>query len=216
VNLKRARHTRERLRRKRRKAYRKWQRTKKDGFLNHFRKLDGMIEDLNRKIAAEVKRRKKMVVIPREEWDAAPPNGSYVSQPSIGAGVQHHTALPALPANATEAQEKARMRDIQRSHLAQGWTDIGYGIVIFPSGRMYEGRPWQYVGAHTLGFNTGYAGWSLDGNYEISQPTKAALASCHRARKIMGAADRPLYGHYQLGATACPGKNLKPHLGKEI
>lgn len=216
MNLKRARNKRERLRRRRRKAFRRWERSGKDGFLTNFRRLDKKIEALNAKIAAEVKRRKKMVVIPREKWDAAPPNGSYTVQASIKAGVQHHTALPALPADATEAQEQERMRAIQKSHLAQGWTDIGYGIVIFPSGRMYEGRPWKYVGAHTLGHNTGYAGWSLDGNYEENKPTKAAVASCHRARKIMGAADKPLYGHYQLNPTACPGKNLKPYLGKEI
>lgn len=155
-------------------------------------------------------------VYSRKEWGAAPPRGSYTPQTTLKAGVQHHTAMPTMSAKATVAEEKARMRQLQAIHLGQGWTDIGYALVCFPSGRIYEGRPAKYVGAHTLGHNTGYAGWSLDGNYDEDKPTPAAVKACHQCRKILKVADKPLYGHYELGATACPGKYLKPFLRKEI
>lgn len=155
-------------------------------------------------------------IIPRSRWGAAPPNGGYTRQGPLIAGVQHHTAMPTLPADATIEQECQRMRDLQRIHQGQGWTDIGYALVCFPSGRIYEGRPAYAVGAHTLGHNTGYAGWSADGNYETSEPTLQLLEACHRARVALGVGEKTLYGHFQLGATACPGKNLKPHLNKEI
>lgn len=180
-------------------------------------RVDAKINDLTRRIKRKKKRRPAAPrVISREEWGAAPPRGGFVRQSTLIAGVQHHTAMPTLSAGATIAEEKERMRALQRIHQGQGWADLGYALVCFPSGRIYEGRPAWAVGAHTLGHNTGYAGWSLDGNYETSQPTKKALEACHQCRVILGVDRRPLYGHYQLGPTACPGRNLKPHLGKEI
>lgn len=155
-------------------------------------------------------------IIPRSRWGAAPPNGGYTRQGRLVAGVQHHTAMPTLPADATVAEECARMRQLQAIHQGQGWTDIGYALVCFPSGRIYEARPAWAIGAHTLNNNTGKAGWAADGNYETSIPTPELIEACHRARVALGVGDKPLYGHYQLGATACPGKNLKPHLNKEI
>jgi N-acetylmuramoyl-L-alanine amidase len=201
---------------KRDRQARLFRRTRKRGHARAAKTHARAVRYLRKLILEEEKRAQETRIIPRSEWGAAPPNGGYVRQGTLIAGVQHHTAMPTLPADATVEQEKQRMRDIQRIHQGQGWTDIGYAIVVFPSGRMYEGRPAWAVGAHTLGHNTGYAGWAADGNYESSQPTSLLLEACHRARVALGVADKPLYGHYQLGATACPGKNLKPHLDKEI
>lgn len=207
---------RDRRRKARARNYRRWEKTGRKGYLRAFQRNQEKIKRLNELIERAVKERQLTKVYSREEWHAAQPRGSYSTQTSLIAGVQHHTAMPTLPAKATVEQEKERMRTLQQVHFNNGWTDIAYALVIFPSGRIYEGRPARYIGAHTLGHNTGYAGWSLDGNYETSKPTKAAIKSCHRAREILGVADKPLYGHYQLNPTACPGKNLIPHLGKEI
>lgn len=207
---------RNRLRKSRARSYRRYEKTGKDGYLKAFRAKQDKVKALNEQIAKIVKQRELTKVHPREEWNAQEPHGTYVKQPSLIAGVQHHTAMPTLPAKATVEQERERMRALQQIHFNNGWTDIAYALVIFPSGRIYEGRPAEYVGAHTLGHNTGYAGWTLDGNYDISKPTKAAIKGCRRAREILGVADKPLYGHYELNPTACPGKNLKPYLGKEI
>jgi hypothetical protein len=208
-------------RKKRDRQYRKYLKAKKQGksgkgHRRAFRAAKAEITALNKKIKQEKKRLDLQEVIPREEWDAAPPNGSYSRQTTPKAGVQHHTAMPTLSAKATKAEECQRMRDLQGIHLRQGWTDLGYCRVAFPSGRVYEGRPSKYVGAHTLGHNTGYMGWALDGNYDINKPTKAAVAACHRIRVELGVGNKPLYGHHQLNATACPGKYLKPYLNKEI
>ena len=207
---------RDRRRKARARNYRRWVKTGRKGYLKAFQRNQAKIEKLNKLIEKAVKERQLTKVYSREEWGAAEPNGSYSTQTSLKAGVQHHTAMPTLPAKATVEQEKERMRALQSIHQNNGWTDIGYALVVFPSGRIYEGRPARYVGAHTLGHNTGYAGWAMDGNFESSKPTKAGIAGCRRAREILGVADKPLYGHYELNPTACPGKNLKPHLGKDI
>ena len=189
-----------------------YRRTRKRGHARAARRHSRAVRYLRKVIG----RQQDVRIISRAEWGAAPPRGGYLRQGTLIAGVQHHTAMPTLPADASVASEIQRMRDIQRIHQGQGWTDIGYALVCFPSGRIYEGRPAWAVGAHTLGHNTGYAGWSADGNYETSEPTDALLEACHRARVALGVDGKPLYGHYQLGPTACPGKNLKPHLGREI
>lgn len=163
-----------------------------------------------------IRREQATRIITRAEWGAAPPRGGYTRQGTLVAGVQHHTAMATFPKNAGVEAEMVRMRDLQRIHQGQGWTDIGYALVVMPSGRIYEGRPAWAVGAHTLGHNTGYAGWAADGNYEIDRPTPELIAGCRRARIALGVADKPLFGHFQLNPTACPGQHLKPHLGKEI
>lgn len=216
MSLKKLINRRRRRRKSRARQYRKWKRTNKQGHLNAFHRHSNAIAHLNVLIKEEAKRRQLTKVYSREEWGAAEPRGSYVRQPTLRAGVQHHTAMPTLPADASPTEEAARMRQLQSIHLGQGWSDIGYALVCFPSGRIYEGRPAQYVGAHTLNHNTGYAGWSLDGNYEIDKPTDAAVKACRRCREILGVANKPLYGHFQLNPTACPGRHLKPKLGKEI
>lgn len=216
MNLRKLIRKRDRLRKARARNYRRWVKTGRKGHLKAFERNQAKIDRLNEMIGKAVKERDLTKVYSREEWQAAEPNGSYSRQWSVHSGVQHHTAMPTLPAKATVKQEKERMRTLQRIHLNNGWTDIGYALVVFPSGRIYEGRPAKYVGAHTLGHNTGYAGWALDGNYETSKPTKAALKGCHRAREILGVVKKPLFGHNQLNATSCPGKNLSRHLGKEI
>lgn len=152
-------------------------------------------------------------LITRAEWGAAPPRGSYVRQPYIRYRVQHHTAEPTLSDQASVAEESARMRQMQAGHFANGWTDLAYCRVVFPSGRVYEGRPAEMVGAHTLGHNTGYRGIALDGNYEISQPTVKAIQSCRRTwHKDLGDGSLEIFGHYQLTPTACPGEHMKPRV----
>lgn len=216
MNLKKLRSRRQRRRNSRAKQYRKWKRTGRTGHLRAFQRHDDAVKKLNDLIERELKARRVAHVIPREAWGAQEPRGSYQWQSHLKAGVQHHTAMPTLSPKATVAEEKARMRQIQAGHLGQGWADIGYALVCFPSGRIYEGRPKEFIGAHTLNHNTGYAGWSLDGNYETSKPSPEALKACHRCRELLGVAGKPIYGHRDLNPTACPGRNLYPHLGKEI
>jgi hypothetical protein len=216
MKLRRLLARRDRRRKARDRQYRKWRKTKKRGHLRAFRRHKDAIRHLNALIAVERERRQITRVIPRDEWDAAPPRGGYSRQVPLKATVIHHTAMPTLPRTASRAEEEARMRQLQQIHQGQGWTDIGYALVVMPSGRIYEGRPQRYVGAHTLGHNTGYGGFALDGNFDLDRPTNEAVGSARRCRELLAGRNRPIYGHHQLNPTACPGKNLKPYVGDEI
>lgn len=132
--------------------------------------------------------------------------------------VVHHTASSyGATAKSTRAEEKVILRAIQKQHRSQGWIDIGYSFVIFPSGRIYTCRGWYRVPAAAVGFNTSHIHVSLVGNFEIGHTTKAAQQTLKKfARRFRSKTGnrRPALGHHQVGATACPGKHLKPIVQK--
>lgn len=110
-------------------------------------------------------------------------------------------------------REKTAMRQMQSFHQrGHGWTDIGYHFVIFPSGRVYEGRPANTVGAHALNGNL-MPGISFAGNYERDEPTTHQLAAYNDLLDHLGITEA--VGHYRVvgNSTACPGKHLKARLG---
>lgn len=113
---------------------------------------------------------------------------------------------------ATLTREVRAMQSIQAMHMALGWVDIGYHYVVFPSGRIYEGRPDTVYGAHAIGAND-EIGFSFAGNYEVTRPTERSLAAYQTWRSSMGITS--VRGHYRVpgNATACPGKYLKIALG---
>ena len=100
----------------------------------------------------------------------------------------------------------------QAAHRRRGYGDIGYHFMLDYAGRIWEGRPLKYQGAHVSSRNPGNLGIVLLGNFEIQKPSdaqKSALvklvAECRRFYDI---SRRRIYGHRNLDATLCPGKNL--------
>lgn len=106
--------------------------------------------------------------------------------------------------------ERANMRRIQQGHFARGFIDIGYHFVIYPSGRIYQGRPVTAYGAHAVNANS-EIGIAFAGNMEVDKPTSKALDSYERLLEDLQVPSRNVRGHYRVpgNATACPGKNLK-------
>lgn len=148
-------------------------------------------------------------IIERPEWGAAPPRGGYtsVSWAAGGVLVVHHTEGAEPPPDASEATEARIMRDIQAFHQgpSRGWTDIGYHFIIFPSGRIYRGRPPEVMGAHSPGAND-RPGVSFAGNFSTHVPTDAALASLAWLKAELSAGY--LRGHRDFYSTECPGNVL--------
>ena len=146
------------------------------------------------------------------EYDAQfNPNGWLVyDEPlkdQIHTAVVHHSAL--------EFWHGPQM--IQALHMTTAkFADIGYHFVIDGFGQLYEGRPLDTRGAHTGGFNTGYVGICLMGNFEIAPPIQAQLNTLYQLLAYL----RQTYsliqlgGHrdFQPGVTVCPGRNFHPQL----
>lgn len=108
------------------------------------------------------------------------------------------------------AKEKAAMQAMQRHSFAIGNIDFPYHFVIFPSGRVYEGRPLHAYGAHTRGANA-EIGIAFAGNYESQHATPRALNAYDELLIKLKVPRYAVRGHYRVpgNATLCPGRNLK-------
>jgi hypothetical protein len=127
----------------------------------------------------------------------------------------HHDGT--TPFTSTSKSSTAlRLETIRKSHLRRDggrWGDIGYHFAIDPAGRLWQGRPLMWQGAHVKAQNEGNIGIVVLGNYErqgVNQAQVAAIESTVRSlmRKYNVPVSR-VRTHQEWAATACPGKNLQ-------
>ena len=98
--------------------------------------------------------------------------------------------------------------DVHNWHLGNGWAGIGYHFYVRKDGSVYRGRPEEWLGSHTSGHND-KIGICAEGNFEVEQ------MSASQKNAIIDLLDYlydkygklKVYGHRDLDATACPGKN---------
>ena len=120
--------------------------------------------------------------------------------------VVHHTGNP--------TDDDLSAVEIHQSHLAKGWSGIGYHFVVRKDGTIEEGRPLWAVGSHAYGENSHTIGIHVCGNFEIGSPTdaqieKTAMLLANLCWDYNLTIDRKhVVGHRELMATACPGANL--------
>ncbi|XP_066449349.1 N-acetylmuramoyl-L-alanine amidase isoform X2 [Eleutherodactylus coqui] len=154
-------------------------------------------------------------VIPRCLWEAMPYNGTpTLLTPPLQHVYIHHTYEPSQPCVSFQ-KCAANMRSMQRFHqVDRGWDDIGYSFVVGSDGYMYEGRGWNWVGAHTKGHNSVGYGISFIGDFTSSVPD-ARILELVRDRFLTCAVrsgyilpDYTIQGHRQVVDTTCPGDAL--------
>ncbi len=140
----------------------------------------------------------------------------------------HHTADagPEGGAKASVAQEIAFLQRIEGFHVnTRGYRAIGYNYLIMPSGRVWEGRGFETVGAHTLDpkdadgdgkhVENRDPGICFAGNFDHQKATRRALAAhtLLRARlALKGVRWDRMYSHNQAFPTSCCGKYLRAAL----
>ena len=112
----------------------------------------------------------------------------------------------------------ARMRSLQSwSRSARGWVDIPYHFLIDQEGKIYEGRPLQFVGDTATEYDpTGHALITVMGNYNVQEINQAQLnAVVNLAAWLCYEYSIPpelIKGHRDYAATSCPGTNLYLYL----
>jgi hypothetical protein len=103
-------------------------------------------------------------------------------------------------------------RNIERIHLANGWSGIGYNFAVDLDGVVYEGRGWDGVGAQCPGRNRDGVGVYVAVGGD-QQPTQAALRSVRALRDELKerSGHAPTVGYHGMWiATACAGPVLIP------
>lgn len=158
-------------------------------------------------------------VLPRSAWNARPAraNDQVPMEKPYRITVHHSANLTQSRSQTSAAQDIFR---IQTDHQGpgRGWADIGYHYVVDRAGRIWEGRPMRWQGAHADGDNNrGNIGVCLLGRFmrggdgqEPSEEQNAALEKllrhlCRQHAITPGA----IYFHRRFKATECPGPRLE-------
>ncbi|CAK9812966.1 Peptidoglycan-recognition protein LB [Anthophora plagiata] len=152
-------------------------------------------------------------IVSRQDWGARPPLERVPMEvtptPYV---VIHHGGIAKYCYD--EKACAAIVRSYQNYHLDdRGWFDIGYNFVVGEDGKAYEGRGWDFVGAHAPGYNTQSIGICVIGDFSDFLPNGEALKTVHALinygvslGKIRG--DYHLIGHRQVRSTLCPGNEF--------
>lgn len=164
------------------------------------------------------------LVVPRAQWGARKTKCTSKDGGKSRIAI-HHTFTPPGSGGSIEA----RLRSIQAYHMdTRGWCDVGYHYLVGDDGRVFEGRPAAYIGAHVANHNTGNIGVSFVGCFQTGEcdpigtmtPSAAALAG---ARSLLAALSDQygialtttnVKGHTQHSgaSTSCPGDRLLPRI----
>jgi N-acetylmuramoyl-L-alanine amidase len=81
------------------------------------------------------------------------------------------TDFIAVHCSATKPSQNVDENEIRKWHIARGWSDVGYNIVILRNGIIQIGRPLDMVGAHVEGYNSSALGICLVGGIsELNVP----------------------------------------------
>lgn len=126
--------------------------------------------------------------------------------------VIHHSYIPGVCTQSDNCV--AAMRWMQVLHQkVNGWNDVGYSFAVGGDGRAYEGRGWNWVGAHAPGYNTDSIGICVIGDWREALPGSGQMKAIGELIK-RGVAEGwivekyKLIGHRQAKETDCPGDEL--------
>lgn len=148
----------------------------------------------------------------RSSWGARRPNGDRNLSGLARDVVLHHTVTAQLSPDASVRQERAQMRLLEKIGQSRFGSGISYNVVIFPSGRAYQGVSFNRRGTHTGGHNSTVRSICFAGDYEKYEPTKAQLetaaAIVAEGRGKWWRSNARVQGHRNYSSTSCPGKNV--------
>jgi hypothetical protein len=154
----------------------------------------------------------QLEVIPRSAWRPRPLGGNITRMGRVDKITIHHTAGD--PFWDTSRGEVATMiRTVQKVHQEENkWADIGYHYIIDRTGKVWQGRPLGYQGAHAGGDqNRGNVGIALLGNYSRQRLSAVQVASLRslvdKLCDYFGIPPHRVYTHQEIRSepTECPG-----------
>ena len=155
-------------------------------------------------------------VIARAKWAGGQPVPSLMDRMlPVRRITLHHDGMSPFTSTAY-ADAAERVENIRRAHRGNGWGDVGYHYLIDPAGRVWQGRPLRWQGAHVGGQNENNLGICVLGNFQDQRPSRAQVAAVEQfvasQMRRYGVRATGVFTHRELAATACPGRNLQPAL----
>jgi len=103
--------------------------------------------------------------------------------------------------------------EVKKVHLARGFGDVGYNVLIEPDGRVVQGRDRKWRGAHTIiagndpqHYNENSLGYCLVWDGEGKSFPDVMYKSLARELERDGFKPEQIKLHREVSATLCPGK----------
>ncbi len=121
---------------------------------------------------------------------------------------------------ATPEGKDFTVEDIRRWHKEQGFSDVGYHVIVYRDGSIHPGRPLDQVGAHCRGHNAQSIGVCYVGGLDSTgvKPkdtrTQAQRTALRQVVSLFEALfpKAHTYGHNNFAAKACPCFNVKTEM----
>lgn len=110
----------------------------------------------------------------------------------------------------TNDNENLQAKDIHKMHLGFGWDGIGYHKIITRSGKVENGRPEYWVGAHVKGKNNISLGVCLIGKNKFTNKQYNSLERVLKKWKSLYP-EAEIVGHRDSTKThkTCPNFDVK-------
>lgn len=160
-----------------------------------------------------------VAIYPRSSWSAAAPRLAQLTPATTYTRLTVHHAGGPVNTHVRWAAVADDLNGVLEGHLQRHYGDIAYHFIVDYAGRIWEGRSLAYEGAHVSGQNIENLGVMLLGNFEEQAPAVTQVGALFQLvealrRKHPIAADC-IYGHCDLGWSACPGHYLyQPFVGR--
>lgn len=110
-------------------------------------------------------------------------------------------------------QGAALVATVRAWHLARGWSDVGYHVLIDRAGSLRAGRDLERTPAAQRGHNTGTVAIMVHGLTDFSDAGLAACAALCRAINSAHGGAVTFHGHREVAAKSCPVFDYRSLLG---
>lgn len=151
-------------------------------------------------------------IYPRSSWGAFAPRLSLIKPAHIFSRLTVHHAGTGVNTHLRQPDVVFDLNGILEAHLQKSYGDIGYHFIVDYAGRIWEGRSLKYEGAHVSGMNEQNLGVMLLGNFDDQQPSPDQISALFLVvdalREKYSICSEEIYGHCDLGQSACPGRHL--------
>lgn len=152
-------------------------------------------------------------VIPRSAWAKGTPVPRLMDRAQSYYRITvHHDGMNVFT-DTDQYSAASRLERIRLAHRGRDFGDIGYHYLIDPAGRIWQGRPLEWQGAHVKATNQGNLGICMLGNYQQQSPSPTQLAALDRfvasQMRIYNVRVNQVLTHQELAPTLCPGATLQ-------
>jgi N-acetylmuramoyl-L-alanine amidase len=149
-------------------------------------------------------------LVPRRMWTSQGIKGNNNPMGAVTRITVHHTGEHGSWDDIPDSEIVQRIERYHRDE--KGWAAIGYHFLVGKDGKVYEGRPAKYQGAHTSTQNENNLGVSVIGDFMHKSPSPRQLSALKAflddKRGEYGVGKGRIYGHRDLHQSLCPGDAL--------